>query len=130
MKQETTQTTWLELKLWQTQALSRLNRGYKKGEVVMFSAGRQTGKSYLRAMHMAGSTFFGSGTERFYQFWEEWQDTFVWRWQRKESVESGKKVWGNIKMRYNRVAMDMDGRQKQYATRKEVFLRKLKGEDQ
>lgn len=127
MKQEKKQTVWfdLETKLepWQKQMLG----GIKKGESIAISFGRRTGKSQMTAMYMAGMGGMG-GTAVFGSPWDEWEDTFVWPWNPKTSVESGNKIWGRIKVRYNKVVWEANGRQKQYATKKEVFQRKLRGD--
>lgn len=132
MKQEKKQTVFfdLETKLepWQKQLLG----GIKKGEHLTVSYGRKTGKSQMTAMYMAtyysGGTKVG-GTAVFGSPWDEWEDTFVWPWDRKTSVESGRKIWGRIKVRYNKIVYEANGRQKQYATKEEAFKRKLRGAD-
>ncbi len=127
MKQEKKQTLWVDIEAklqpWQEQALSRLSRGLKKGEpYIIGGTGRRTGKSQMAAMYM--ESVFGSP-------WEEWQDVFVWPWNAKTSIESKKRIWGRIKVRYNKVVYENTSRgsrrQRQYATKKEVFQRKLKG---
>lgn len=136
MKQEKKQTVSLDfetrLQPWQEQALGRISRGAKKGEpIIIYGSGRRSGKSRAMAMYIGGSV---GGTAVFGSPWEEWKDVFVWPWNKKESVESGKKIWGRIKVRENKVAwernLERDGKQKQYATKKEVFQRKLKGVDE
>ena len=137
MKQEKNPTKWSDitdaddLQPWQKQTFGRVLRGgIKKGELIILAAGRRTGKSYAYmahnstnfAMNMSGTTVFGSP-------WDEWEDVFVWPWDRKTSVESGERVWGRIKVRYNKIVWEANGKQKQYATKKEVFQRKLKGID-
>lgn len=131
MKQEKNQTVYFdgETKFhpWQKEVLDTL----KKGQVLtVVGGGRRTGKSYAHmthdgtnfAMNMSGTAVFGSA-------WDEWEDTFVWPWNPKKSVESGKRIWGRVQVRYNSVVWEANGRQKQYATKKEVFQRKLRGTD-
>jgi len=131
LKQEKNQTVYFdgETKFhpWQKEVLDTL----KKGQVLtVVGGGRRTGKSYAHmthdgtnfAMNMSGTAVFGSA-------WDEWEDTFVWPWNRKTSVESGKRIWGRIKVRYNKIVWEANGRQKQYATKEEAFKRKLRGAD-
>ena len=131
MKQEKNQTVYFdsETKLypWQQEVLDTL----KKGQVLaIYGGGRRTGKSYATMTHDGTNLHMGvSGTAVFGSPWDEWEDTFVWPWDRKTSVESGKKIWGRIKVRYNKVVWEANGRQKQYATKKEAFKRKLRGAD-
>ena len=131
MKQEKNQTVYFdgETKLypWQQEVLDTL----KKGQVLrMVGCGRRTGKSYATMTHDGTNFNMGvSGTAVFGSAWDEWEDTFVWPWDRKTSVESGKKIWGRIKVRYNKVVWEANGRQKQYATKEEAFKRKLRGAD-
>ena len=112
---------------WQQEVINTL----MKGQVLtVYGCGRRTGKSYAYmthnstnfAMNMSGTAVFGSP-------WDEWENVFVWPWDRKTSVESGEKIWGRIKVRYNKVVWEANGKQKQYATKKEVFTRKLRGTD-
>ena len=131
MQQEKKQTVWFDgevkfdkLQPWQKQILG----GIKKGDTIAVSFGRRTGKSQMTIMQMAGMTGMG-GTAVFGSPWEEWEDVFVWPWDRKTSIESGEKIWGRIKVRYNKVVWEANGKQKQYATKKEVFTRKLRGKD-
>ena len=130
MKQEKKPTVWLDIeadfKPWQKNAYGLLG-GLKKGQMFVMSSGRRTGKSMMTAMYMAahgkgGVSVFGSP-------WDEWEDTFVWPWNRKTSIESKKKIWGRVKVRYNKIVWEANGKQKQYATKKEVFQRKLRGTD-
>ena len=134
MKQEKKPTLWVDLESrlqpWQEQTLSRINRGVKKGEpIVIYGAGRKSGKSQMAAMYMAGMGGMGGTTTVFWPPWDEWEDVFVWPWNAKTSIESKKKIWGRIKVRYNKIVWESGGRQKQYATKKEVFQRKLRGAD-
>jgi len=129
LRQEKKQTVWFDfetkLEPWQKQMLA----GIKKGERVSISFGRRTGKSHTTAMYMAGMGGM-AGTAVFGSPWEEWEDTFVWPWNPKKSVESGKRIWGRIKVRKNKVMLGSDGTKwREYATKKEVFQRKLKGKD-
>lgn len=127
MKQEKNQTAWPELQPWQKD-LWHTTSGLKKGELFVVSAGRGTGKSMLTAMHMA--THIVGAAATFGSSWEEWQDIFVWPWNAKISVESKKKIWGRIQIRYNKVVYASDGkRERQYATKQEAFKRKLRGLD-
>ena len=127
LKQEKKPTVWFDfetkLEPWQKQMLA----GIKKGESVAISFGRRAGKSQATAMYMAGMG--GMDTAVFGSPWEEWEDTFVWPWNPKKSIESGKRIWGRVMVRYNSVVWEANGKQKQYATKKEVFQRKLKGKD-
>jgi hypothetical protein len=132
LKQEKKQTVWFDaevkfdkLQPWQKQILGS---GLKKGDKVAVSFGRRTGKSQMTIMQMAGMGSMG-GTAVFGSPWEEWEDVFVWPWNPKKSIESGKRIWGRVKVRYNSIVWEANGRQKQYATKKEVFQRKLKGID-
>ena len=136
MKQEKKPITWSDitdadnkLQPWQKNAWGKISGGLKKGDMHIISYGRRTGKSQFAAMYMAGSTFFGNGTSTFGSPWGEWKDTFIWPWDRKTSIESNKEIWGRIKVRENKVVWNSGGPQIQYATKKEVFQRKLKGTD-
>ena len=133
MKQEKKPTVWLDIEAnlepWQEQTYGRLSRGLKKGKMFYVSSGRRTGKSMLSLMYMAGSTYFADGTSFSGPAWGKWEETFVWPWSRKESITK-KKIWGKVMMREHNVAYAFDGnRQRQYATKKEVFERNLKGLD-
>ena len=133
MKQEKKQTVFFDIEAdtnsetyadWKKEVLTQLRRGTG---IPVIAMGRGTGKSYATALYMAthrtgGESIFGSP-------WDEWEDTFVWPWNRKTSIESKKKIWGRVKVRYNKVIWEANGKQKQYATKKEVFQRKLKGKD-
>ena len=129
MKQEKKQTVSVDfetrLQPWQQEVVNTL----KKDQVLtVYGCGRRTGKSYATMTHDGTNFHMGvTGTTTFGSPWEEWEDIFVWPWDRKTSV-TGKQIWGRIKVRYNKVVWEANGRQKQYATKKEVFQRKLKGE--
>jgi hypothetical protein len=133
LKQEKKQTVSLDfetrLQPWQEQALGRISRGAKKGEpIIIYGAGRRSGKSRVMAMYMGGSV---GGTAIFGSPWGKWTETFAWPWSRKLSVESDKLIWGRIMVRQHMVRYGMDGeRERQYATKREVFQRKLKGVDE
>jgi hypothetical protein len=133
LKQEKKSTVWCDIETqlqpWQKEVYKELG-SLKKGQLSIIGCGRGTGKSYVAMSH--DGTNFGlgvTGTSTFGSAWDEWEDTFVWPWNSKKSIESGKRIWGRVKVRYNSVVWEANGRQKQYATKKEVFQRKLRGTD-
>ncbi len=96
------------------QAIDRSQRCKKKRTITVLKSGRGAGKSMFMQMHFSGS-------------WSKWEKTFVWPWDKKESVE-GKKIWGKMNTRTNALALNGDGsRIIQFATDKEIFKRKLQG---
>ena len=113
---------WQETVLEEIQKQSRLG-GRKKDKVIIFNAGRQTGKShyvqrYMQYMTTQKIQITGSYTD--------WKETWIWPWNRKVSIY-GKKIWGRIKTRYCRLSINGDGTSPtQYATDKEVFKKQLK----
>lgn len=129
MKQEKNQTVWPNLKPYQQELLN----GLRKGAMTHIHMSRRSGKSYMKMYH-DGTDFMmqTNGTVNIYSSsWNEWEDAFVWPWDKRESIESGKRIWGRIKTRTNKVVFDssIGGASRQYATKKEVFQRKLKGDD-
>ena len=134
MKQEKKQTVSVDfetrLQPWQQEVVNTL----KKDQVLtVYGCGRRTGKSYATMTHDGTNFHMGvTGTTIFDSPWEEWEDIFVWPWDRQVSSVSGKKIWGKVKARHNKIVYDGsrdDGRLYQYATKKEVFKHKLKGAD-
>ena len=119
MKQEKNQTALPDIQPWQWQTLSRLSRGVKKGEAIIISSSRSTGKSRMAAMYLEQQMNFSSS-------WTAWEETFVWPWDKQESI-NGKRIWGKMKTRVHKFAI-MDGDEyRQYATDKCIFEGKLKG---
>ena len=91
--------------------------GLTKGRLFVIGAGRGTGKSLMTAQHI--QTIFGSS-------YTDWEETFVWPWDRKVSIY-GAKIWGKIQTRRCRLSINGDGSPRiQYATEREVFKKILK----
>lgn len=125
MKQEKKPTVWTDitdadnkLQPWQKNAWGKISGGLRKGQMYVVSAGRRTGKS-----HMASATLIDYYQQKIREEWREWEPVFIWPWDRKMSV-SKKKIWGRaMQKRNNMIKFTL------YATKKEVFERKLRGTD-
>ena len=95
-----------------------LSKGIKKGHMPIVAMGRRSGKSMFWYNMMMQANFMGS--------WTNWRKVFVWPWDKKASI-SGKKIWGKINYRRNKLVISSQGtRLWEYATDKEVFTKRLK----
>lgn len=101
---------------WQKDLLN----GITKGNMPIIAMGRQTGKSMFWKYMMEQQIIFTGS-------WSDWKkhNKYVWPWNRKISID-GKKIWGHINMRYNKIMINRGGRMIEYATDTEVFKKCLK----
>ena len=110
-----------QLHEWQ---LDILKRGLKEEQLLIVSAGRKTGKSYLTAIQNTIQNMAQLGSQRLGQ--TKWEKTFTFI--PKRSI-SGKLIVGGIYKRCNKIFYPFENewwQVEEYATRKEVFVQELR----